>query len=52
MDTVDVEAIAAARSVVMEVAQHTPVISSVTLSADIGSSVVLKAENLQRTGSF
>ena len=32
--------------------KHTPVVSSVTLSEIVGGSVVLKAENLQRTGSF
>ncbi len=34
------------------VAKHTPVITSVALSNDIGGEVVLKAENLQRTGAF
>jgi threonine dehydratase len=38
--------------VVAAVAKHTPVISSTTLSEDMGGSVVLKAENLQRTGAF
>ncbi len=33
-------------------AKHTPVITSLALSEDIGGTVVLKAENLQRTGSF
>ncbi len=32
--------------------RHTPVLSSRTLSDRIGSTVALKAENLQRTGSF
>ena len=32
--------------------KHTPVVSSVTLSETVGGAVVLKAENLQRTGSF
>jgi threonine dehydratase len=32
--------------------RHTPVLSSRTLSERIGSTVALKAENLQRTGSF
>jgi len=35
-----------------DVVKHTPVLTSVTLSADIGGHVVLKAENLQRTGAF
>ena len=34
------------------VAKHTPVITSVALSSNLGGEVVLKAENLQRTGSF
>ena len=42
----------AARAVVASVTKHTPVITSLTLSEDIGGTVVLKAENLQRTGSF
>jgi threonine dehydratase len=44
--------IEAARPVVASVAKHTPVITSPTLSEDIGGTVVIKAENLQRTGSF
>ncbi len=50
--SVDLGDIEAARPVVAAVAKHTPVISSTTLSEDIGGSVVLKAENLQRTGAF
>ena len=50
--SVDLSDIEAAREVVAGVAKHTPVITSLTLSADIGGTVVLKAENLQRTGSF
>ena len=34
------------------IVRQTPVLSSATLSARIGSTVVMKAENLQRTGSF
>jgi threonine dehydratase len=34
------------------VVRETPVVSSATLSARTGATVVLKAENLQRTGSF
>ncbi len=49
VDRADIEA---ARAVVGSVAKHTPVITSVALSEDIGATVVLKAENLQRTGSF
>jgi threonine dehydratase len=35
-----------------EVVRETPVLSSRTLSERVGGTVVLKAENLQRTGSF
>jgi threonine dehydratase len=49
---VDLSAIRQARDRVGEVVKHTPVISSVTLSDTVGGSVVLKAENLQRTGAF
>src|SRR5437660_9386572 len=34
------------------IVRETPVVSSRTLSQRAGSTVVLKAENLQRTGSF
>ena len=34
------------------VAKHTPVVSSATLSDEIGGEIVVKAENLQRTGAF
>ena len=44
--------ITAARGVAGAVARHTPVVSSVALSDDLGQPVVLKAESLQRTGSF
>ena len=44
--------IRAARSTIASVAKHTPVITSVALSSNLGGEVVLKAENLQRTGSF
>ena len=47
--TADIErAVAAGRGVIRE----TPVVSSRTLSERVGATVVLKAENLQRTGSF
>ena len=48
----DLDDIRAARDVIADVVKRTPVISSLTLSGDIGGNVVLKAENLQRTGSF
>ena len=41
-----------ARRVVAELARHTPVLSSRSLSEQSGGHVLLKAENLQRTGSF
>ncbi len=50
--SVDLADIRAAREVIAGVAKRTPVISSLTLSEDIGGAVVLKAENLQRTGAF
>lgn len=42
----------AARVAGESVVQHTPVTGSYTLSQRTGGTVVLKAENLQRTGSF
>ncbi|MGH2873140.1 MAG: threonine ammonia-lyase [Solirubrobacteraceae bacterium] len=42
----------AARATVSALARHTPLLSSHSLSERCGGSVVLKAENLQRTGSF
>jgi threonine dehydratase len=41
-----------ARSAVGDVARRTPVLSSRTISERCGATVALKAENLQRTGSF
>ena len=52
VDGVDLDAIRRARDTVRSVAKHTPVVSSVTLSEIVGGAVALKAENLQRTGSF
>jgi len=49
---VSIEAIEAARTVVAAVAHETPVFGSRWLSARAGAKVLLKAENLQRTGSF
>ena len=51
-DAVTLADITAARGVAGAVAKHTPVVSSVALSDDFGQPVVLKAESLQRTGSF
>src|SRR5476651_1917245 len=42
----------AARRIVAALARHTPVLSSRSLSERCGGRVLLKAENLQRTGSF
>jgi threonine dehydratase len=50
--TVGPSDVAAARGAVGDVARHTPVLPSLTLSQRAGAEVVLKAENLQRTGSF
>ena len=52
--TVDItsDAIAAARQAGRSVVKHTPVTPSAALSDRTGGSIVLKAENMQRTGSF
>ncbi|MDQ6818020.1 MAG: threonine ammonia-lyase [Actinomycetota bacterium] len=42
----------AARAIVSGIARHTPVLSSRSLSERCGGGILLKAENLQRTGSF
>src|ERR1700754_1453704 len=42
----------AARPAVQSVARRTPILSTRTFSERAGGTVVLKAENLQRTGSF
>ena len=44
--------VARARDAVRDVVMHTPVLPSETLSERCGAPVALKAENLQRTGSF
>lgn len=44
--------IRAARSAVERIARRTPILSSRTFSERTGGTVLLKAENLQRTGSF
>jgi threonine dehydratase len=49
---VDLDAIRAAAHGLEGVAHRTPDVTSRTLDARVGASVVLKAENLQRTGSF
>jgi threonine dehydratase len=50
--TVTAQDIEAARVAVADLARRTPVLSSRTLSERAGGTVALKAENLQRTGSF
>jgi len=50
--TVTAADIRAAREAVAAVARHTPVLTSRTFSERSGGTIVLKAENLQRTGSF
>ncbi len=44
--------VARARVAIADVARHTPVLPTATLSARLGAEVVLKAESIQRTGSF
>ena len=48
---VTAEDVARARAVIADVVRHTPVVPS-ALGDLVGGDVVLKAENLQRTGSF
>ena len=50
--TVTAEDVAAARPAAETVARRTPLLSSRTISERAGGVVALKAENLQRTGSF
>lgn len=52
MSTVSADDVAAARPAVESIARRTPVLSSRTISERAGGIVALKAENLQRTGSF
>ena len=49
---IDSAAILAARLAGAGVVKRTPITESLTLSERFGGNVVLKAENLQRTGSF
>jgi threonine dehydratase len=51
-DTVSLEDIEGAREVVADVVRRTQVIESRYLSRTTGGTIALKAENLQRTGSF
>src|SRR5919198_699050 len=50
--TVTAQDIARARAAIGDVARHTPVLPSATLTDRCGGDVVLKAESLQRTGAF
>ena len=52
MADVTADDIAAARSAVESIARRTPILSTRTISERAGGVVALKAENLQRTGSF
>jgi threonine dehydratase len=52
MDPVTLADIRTARDVARTVSRHTPVLPSVVLSNQLGCPIVLKAENLQRTGAF
>ncbi len=54
MDRVQIsaESIAEARFNARTVVKHTPITPSAALGGQYGGSIVLKAENLQRTGSF
>jgi threonine dehydratase len=47
-----IEAVRAARGRIADVTRHTPVLTSRSLGEECGGTVLLKAENLQRTGSF
>jgi threonine dehydratase len=49
---VTAEDVARARAAIGDVVRRTPVLPSATLSERCGGHVVLKAENLQRTGAF
>lgn len=51
-DGLDLATVAAVRRSLAGIAIETPVITSAWLGARIGGAAVLKAENLQRTGSF
>src|SRR3954471_9723132 len=50
--TVAAADVARARAAIADVVRQTPVLPSLTLSERTRADVVLKAENLQRTGSF
>jgi threonine dehydratase len=50
--TVTVEDVRRAQAAIADVAKRTPVLPSLTLGERMGAPVALKAESLQRTGSF
>ncbi len=50
--TVTADDVRRAREAIADVVKHTPVLPSLTLSQRLGADVTLKAESLQRTGSF
>jgi threonine dehydratase len=50
--SVTADDVARARAAIADVAKHTPVLPSITLTQRCGGEVALKAESLQRTGSF
>ncbi|MFB7879232.1 threonine ammonia-lyase [Nocardia sp. NPDC056064] len=52
METVGLERIEAAAALLAAVIRRTPTVASRVLSDRVGSPVLLKCENLQRTGSF
>jgi len=49
---ITVDDVQRARGAIADVVKHTPVLPSLTLSERLGGHIELKAENLQRTGSF
>jgi threonine dehydratase len=49
---ITVDDVRRARAAIADVAKHTPVLPSVTLSQRLEGDIALKAESLQRTGSF
>ena len=48
----DLDALRAVHAAARELVRETPTMTSHSLSRDVGGEIVLKAENLQRTGSF
>ncbi len=46
------DAVRTARTRIADLARHTPMLTSRSLGEECGGTVLLKAENLQRTGSF